>query len=266
MKAKRINRATTNRAAYSRPVTFYDKPERTPEGFLVVPVVIAQKGVLDYPEFDTKELLGDDIFSDSYLASCDGCPFVVDHPTDDNGEPIDVKAEAGTAVVFNALLLHSSSNPGFRRRVSCDIRFFPLCAFLPSTVHVLGNEPLSEFRRGLQRSDGPTLREPLLEAAAFMGVPRELERCEPYSVLNWSNFVRNTVNGNLDAALADLTRFVNTERGIDGVEAYSVKFHDRPIHASTLAGLLERLRGIDPDAPEVVALGQRVGGLTAAAR
>lgn len=93
MMAKRINRATTNRAAYSRPVTFYDKPERTPEGFLIVPVVIAQKGVLDYPEFKTKELLGDDIFSDDYLASCDGCPFVVNHPTDDNGQPIDVNGD-----------------------------------------------------------------------------------------------------------------------------------------------------------------------------
>lgn len=82
-----------NRAAYSRPVTFYDKPERTPEGFLVVPVIIAQKGVLDYPEFGTKELLGDDIFTDEYLASCDGCPFVVNHPTDDNGQPIDVNGE-----------------------------------------------------------------------------------------------------------------------------------------------------------------------------
>ncbi len=91
--AKRINRATTNRAAYSRPVTFYDKPERTPEGFLIVPVVIAQKGVLDYPEFKTKELLGDDIFSDDYLASCDGCPFVVNHPTDDTGQPIDVNGD-----------------------------------------------------------------------------------------------------------------------------------------------------------------------------
>jgi len=182
------------------------------------------------------------------------------------GEPIDVKAEFGTAVVFNALLLHSSSNPGYKRRVSCDIRFFPLCAFLPSEVHVLGNDPLGEFRRGLQRSDGPTLREPFLEAAAFMGVQRDLERCEQYSILNWSNFVRNTVNGDLDAALADLGRFTNAERGIDGVEAYAAKFHDRQIHASTLAGLRDRLRAVNATAPEVAALDQRIGGLTAVAR
>ena len=32
--------------------------------------------------------------------------------------PIDIQAKAGTAVIFNSLLLHSSSNPGPRRRVS----------------------------------------------------------------------------------------------------------------------------------------------------
>lgn len=183
------------------------------------------------------------------------------------GDALDVKAEFGTAVVFNALLLHSSSNPGFRRRVSCDIRFFPLCGFLPSNVHVLGDEPLEEFRRGLARADGPTLREPLIEAAHFMGLPRDAEACEPYSILNWGNFVRNTVRGDHEAALADLTRFVNLERGIDGVEAYSVKFHNKPIHASTLAGLLDRLRSIDSGAPEIASLEQRVGaGIAAAAR
>jgi hypothetical protein len=181
------------------------------------------------------------------------------------GEAIDVKAEAGTAVVFNALLLHSSSNPGFRRRVSCDIRFFPLCAFLPSEVHVLGSDPLAELRRGLVRADGPTLREPFLEAAAFMGIQRDLEKTEKYSILNWSNFVRNTVDGHLDAALADLTRFVNVERGIDGVDAY-MKFHDRQLHASTLSGLRDRLRAIDARAPEVAALDQRIAGLSAVAR
>lgn len=81
------------------------------------------------------------------------------------------------------------------------------------------------------------------------------------------NFVRNTVRGDHDAALADLTRFVNLERGIDGVEAYSVKFHNKPIHASTLAGLLDRLRSIDSGAPEIASLEQRVGaGIAAAAR
>lgn len=69
------------------------KWEETPEGFLMVPVVVAQKMVLPYPEFGTKELLGDDIFSKEYLESCDGCPFVLDHPVDEKGKPTDVLPE-----------------------------------------------------------------------------------------------------------------------------------------------------------------------------
>jgi hypothetical protein len=57
------------------------------------------------------------------------------------GEPIDIQAEPGTAVLFNALLLHGTSKAGAMRRVSCDIRFFPLCAFLPSEVHPLNATP-----------------------------------------------------------------------------------------------------------------------------
>lgn len=176
------------------------------------------------------------------------------------GAPLDVQAEAGTAIIFNALLLHSSSNPGPRRRVSCDIRFFPLCGFLPSRVHVLGADPLGDFRRGLAHGDGDTLRAPHLEAAAYMGLRNAPEPCEAYSILNWSNFVMHTERGDLDAALGDLTRFTNAEMGIDGVEAYATKFHAKPIHGSTLAQLLEELRSIDPLAPEVLSLERRVAG------
>jgi phytanoyl-CoA dioxygenase PhyH len=175
------------------------------------------------------------------------------------GEAIDLKAELGTAVVFNALLLHSSSNPGPRRRVSCDIRFFPLCGFLPSTVHVLGDDPLAEFQSRLAQAESPTLYEPLLEAAHFMGLTRDAERCEPHSILNWGNFVRNTVRGDPAAALADLTRLVNLEMGIDGVEAYAPKFHNKPIHASTVTALLDQLAAIDSSTFEVTALEQEAG-------
>lgn len=181
------------------------------------------------------------------------------------GAPLDVQAQVGTAVVFNSLLLHSSSNPGFRRRVSCDIRFFPLCGFLPSTVHVLGSNPLAELRQNLERVQGPTLREAALETAAFLGLARTVESCPPYSILNWGNFVLAAVQGHPDQALEHLTRFVNTERGIDGVEAYSSKFHNRPIHRSTLEGLLQRLKGIDPRAPEIEALERQVGTLAVSA-
>ena len=181
------------------------------------------------------------------------------------GEPIDVKAEYGTAIVFNALLLHSSSNPGYRRRVSCDIRFFPLCGFLPSTVHVVGDDPLEAFHAGLARDDGPTLRAALLEAAAFMGVCSDPELCDDYSILNWGNFIQSSVQGDAVTAMRHLTRFVNLERGIDGVDAYATKFHGKPIHPETLHGLLDRLAKIDARAPEVAALGRRMDSMATAA-
>jgi hypothetical protein len=77
--------------------------------------------------------------------------------------------------------------------------------------------------------------------------------------------VKATLQGDSDGALTHLARFVNLERGIDGVEAYSSKFHDRPVHRSTLEGLLDRLKAIDPKAPEVEALQRQVGTLAASA-
>jgi hypothetical protein len=75
----------------------------------------------------------------------------------------------------------------------------------------------------------------------------------------------HTERGELDAALADLTRFTNAEMGIDGVDAYASKFHGRPIHRSVLEGLLDSLRALDSEAPEVAALEKRVSGMAAAA-
>lgn len=88
-----VTRTTANRKYHEFHSKFIGKAEETQEGFLVVPVVIAQKMVLDYPEYDTRELMGDDIFSPEYLASCDGCPFVLQHPTDSAGNPTDVLPE-----------------------------------------------------------------------------------------------------------------------------------------------------------------------------
>lgn len=89
----RANRApirSTQNRQHTLTSQFLGKPEETQEGFLVVPVVVAKKMVLDYPEYNTKELLGDEIFSEAYLKSCDGCPFVLEHPVDDAGNPTDV--------------------------------------------------------------------------------------------------------------------------------------------------------------------------------
>ena len=176
------------------------------------------------------------------------------------GPPIDVQAEVGTCVIFNSLLLHSSSNPGPRRRVSCDIRFFPLTGFLPSQVRVLG-DPLATLRAGLARDDGPTLKAPHLEAAAFLGLVTTPTDCPPYSILNWANYLSVLLSGNVDEALPHLARFVNTERGVDTVDIYASKFHNREVHHQTLAGLLDVLRGTSPGAPELPAFERRVRAL-----
>lgn len=173
--------------------------------------------------------------------------------------PVDVTAEYGTCVIFNSLVLHSSSNPGYRRRVSCDLRFFPLTAFLPSQVRLLGADPLATLRAGLARDDAPTLKAPHLEAAAFLGLVTTTTPCPPYSILNWANYVTTLLNEGPEAALPHLARFVNLEQGIDpGVEIYSGKFHDRQRHKSTLANLLAALEATSPGAPELPILARQV--------
>ena len=173
------------------------------------------------------------------------------------GEPVDVPARAGSCVIFNSLLLHSSSKPGLRRRVSCDIRFFPLTGFLPSRVHLIGRDPLATLREGLARNDGPTLKAPHLEAAAFLGLMTTPEPCAPHSILNWANYLAVLLSGRPDEALPHLGRFVNLERGVDTIEVFASKFHNREIHRDTLIELLHSLRAGAPDAPEVESLSQR---------
>lgn len=166
-------------------------------------------------------------------------------------QPIDIEPRAGSAVIFNSLLLHSSSKPGFKRRVSCDIRFFPFCGFLPSEVRVLDDHPVAAIRAGLERNDGPTLRAPLLESLAFMGQRVFDDTVPPHSILNWSNYLDLLLRGDAEAALPHLSRMVNTEQGVDGPDAYTGKFHDKPVHAATLRQVRDRIARLEPGVPEL---------------
>ena len=85
--SRRVNRDYTVKSELS------ENWELTPEGFLVVPVVVAKKMVLEYPEYGRRELIGDAIFSKEFLASCDGCPFVLEHPVNESGRSVDVLPE-----------------------------------------------------------------------------------------------------------------------------------------------------------------------------
>lgn len=179
--------------------------------------------------------------------------------------PIDVQARAGTAVIFNSLLLHSSSNPGPRRRVSCDIRFFPLCGFLPSTPHILGTTPLTALRNQLARTDSETLRSPMREVLAFLGQDVLDRSVPPHSILNWPNYLSVLLEGAAPAALPHMVRFVHETLGVDGPEAYTTKFHDRPVHTTMLAGVRDRLQALEPGAAELAGFDRLAARLAKAA-
>jgi hypothetical protein len=172
-----------------------------------------------------------------------------------------VQAKAGTCVIFNSLLLHSSSNPGPRRRLSCDIRFFPLTGFLPSTPYVLGDRPLTMIREQLARRDGPTLRDPLLETLAFLGNDVFDASVPPHSILNWPNYLSVLLRGDPAGALPSMERFVNEREGVDTVETYTSKFHNRTVHRAVLTGVRDRLAALEPNAPELASFDRMVSRL-----
>lgn len=148
------------------------------------------------------------------------------------GDPLDLAAKEGHAIFFNAML-HGTSNPGPAPRVSCDIRFFPLCGFLPTTVHLLSQAPQDDIRKRLEQDRGPTLRTPILEYQAFLGENEEV-KAEPHSVLNWPNYISETMQGNMVKANEHLTRFTNEEIGSDPAPVYISKFQRHPVHTSTI--------------------------------
>ncbi len=156
------------------------------------------------------------------------------------GNPVDIAATFGTAVVFNALLLHGTSNPGPARRVSCDIRFFPLCGFLPSEVRSLSPSPRAALVQSLNRAAGPVLRAPLLETRAFLGEEVELESVPHQCVLNWVNYVAQVARGRMDEALPHLQAFANPELGFDDAGVYVARFHGAPLYRDNLKKVRER--------------------------
>lgn len=153
--------------------------------------------------------------------------------------PVDIAARRGTAIIFNALLLHGTSNPGPERRVSCDIRFFPLCGYLPSPVHFIGEDLAASLRQSVET--GPVLQAPLLEDRMFLGETiRDLE-APPKSVLNWPNFIAAGLRNDKEAAARHLARFTNEEIGTDPASVYAAKFLGYPVHEPTLRTVHERL-------------------------
>jgi hypothetical protein len=148
--------------------------------------------------------------------------------------PVDIQAEPGTAVIFNALVLHGTGEGNELRRVSADIRFFPSCGYLPTRTHALTDSPCTFIQESLAQAPGPTRRAPLLENLALAGNRSKLGNAPRFSILNWANYLDEACNGQADRAVFHLERFANTEVGMDAPEVYVSKFHGRPMEPETL--------------------------------
>ncbi len=157
------------------------------------------------------------------------------------GDPVDIAARPGEAVLFHALMLHGTASPGPGRRLSCDIRFFPLCGFLPSQVHALGERPYAALSAGLARAGGPVLRAPLLETQAWLGDRLAPVEAPPHSVLNWANYAACRFRGAGEEARQHLERMVNTSFSADPASVYTAKFHGRAVEQETLAAARQRI-------------------------
>jgi hypothetical protein len=168
------------------------------------------------------------------------------------GEPIDVPASSGTAVIFNAMLLHGTSGPGPLQRVSCDIRFFPLCAFLPTRPQLLPSP--NALHQRLSHEASAVLQAPLLEHRVYLGEDVEIPNAPRHSVLNWVNYIAQLVRGRPSEALHHLERFVNADLSHEALAAYQQKLHNKPMHEATLRATRECLRASEPDAPELARL------------
>jgi len=162
------------------------------------------------------------------------------------GEPLDFPAERGRALIFHGLELHSTANPGPSRRVSCDVRFFPLCGFLPTVPWVLGEEPAQDLEP--INGDDEILAAPRLETQAWMGRSPDLGTPEEHSILNWVQYIESLVAEDRDGALAHLEQFTNASLTGEAVEVYRDKYH----HFATCPETMARARrAVDAPASSV---------------
>jgi hypothetical protein len=148
------------------------------------------------------------------------------------GEAVDFAPQRGKALVFNAMLLHSSVRPGPSRRVSCDVRFFPLCGFLPTVPWILGDDPERDVQ--VLPGDNEILQMPRFETQIFLGRDSHLEVLPEHSILNWARYVEEIHRGNPDGALQHLERFTNPALTGETWDVYRDKYHGQPISRTTL--------------------------------
>lgn len=157
------------------------------------------------------------------------------------GPPVEIRAEKGQVLIFNFLVLHGTSNPGPRTRISCDLRFFPFCGILDSVPTVMRPQPVQWIRRRLNEIEGDLLAAPLYEALAYLAQPIEWPRIESHSILHWARFIEGLVMGNDDQMTASVEGLANTENGYDEVESYAKRFSTTALQAQPYESILPSL-------------------------
>lgn len=90
---------------------FFNPPKKSDEGFLEVDVVIIEPGVLPYTymnsdgtEFVQQEFLDSSIYAKEFLESCNGAPFVLEHPINNSGQLVNVTPENYDEVTKGVLI------------------------------------------------------------------------------------------------------------------------------------------------------------------
>lgn len=143
------------------------------------------------------------------------------------GKPVDFTPERGSALLFHALVLHGTTEPGPSLRVSCDARFFPLSPFLGSTPWLLGTDPLADLEP--VDGDDEILRVARLETQAVLGRHLDLDGVPTLSILHWAKYLEAVCHEDDAAALKHLERLVNPELTGEGWEVYRDKYHGRTL-------------------------------------
>lgn len=136
------------------------------------------------------------------------------------GSYVEVEAKPGQILLFNFLLLHGTSRPGPKLRVSCDLRFFPFCPTLDSMARILRPDPLGWIRQQLQRPKSETLLEPLIETCVYLGEPVSWPELKPHSVLFWSRYLAAMVNHDQDGITRAISMLTNSEIGFDAAAEF----------------------------------------------
>ncbi len=182
------------------------------------------------------------------------------------GEPVHVQACPGTAVLFHAMLVHGSCQPGPRRRASCDIRFFPLCGFLPSQPYFLHDQPLQALADQLETNPPEVIQASLLESQVFLGQPPRPGEVETLSGLNWVHVIQELSRGDEAAAVRHLGQFVNHQISTGTTEDYSRRLLHRAIDGQMLKTLRDRLAVAEPESESLHLLSAFVDRLTATSK